>query len=181
MIGTESISCISVERYCYLFTQVRDLNLNIGRFFEQENDAGERQYVYEIYQDKLTPEIRILITLPGIDLMTGESVYVRNTETPYFVECSVPPKFRPDAPIYLKSMGLEYYDEFEHMMRSRAITHHTNCYLGRTATDFFDAKRARRCKEFWDANLPNLAESPENVFHKAERLFSQVDYDVTIK
>lgn len=183
MIGTESINCISVERFAYLFCQIHqlDINMNFGRLFEQENDAGECQYVYEIYQDKLSDELLEWIVLPGIDLTTRETVYVRSLETPYFIECSSPPRYRGDVKYWLNLMKLDYYDAFEFMMRSRAITHHTNCYLGRTATDFFDAWRARNDDAFYRKHSPNLAETPENVFHPAERLFDSVHYSTTVK
>lgn len=183
MIGITSYSCINVERYAYLFYELDDRKVNFcfGRFFEQENDAGERQYVYEIWQEKIKDVVQDIV-LPGIDLTAGQQVYVRNGEVPCFVEYSVPPLCRSEKNIrmYLGFMQMNYYDEFLYMLRSRYITQHTNCYLGVTEDDLFDAQRARRDREFWDANLPNMKITPVNEFHRAERLFDEVNYDAGI-
>lgn len=184
MIDVTSIYGINVERFGYIFCYIKQKNVNIliGRMFEQENDAGERQYVYEIYQDAISDELLYYIVLPGIDLTTRETVYIRSGETPYFVECSVPPRRRGDVKRFLGYMKMEYYDEFEYMLRSRAITHHTNCYLGRTPVDFFDNPyKAMMDRDFWFDNLPNLNETPENVFHRAERVFKDVHYCTSIE
>lgn len=187
MISTESIYGIDVERIGYLFYQVPEFNANVcfGKLYEQENDSGERQYVFEIWNERIPDELLDWIVLPGIDLEQRKSVYVRSGETPCLVEYSVPPRHRginnENTNMFLGFMKMDYYDEFEYMLRSRCITHHTNCYMGRTETDFFDAIKAKRDRDFWDANLPNLAETPENVFHRAERKFKEVHYDSSIK
>lgn len=182
MIGTTTFNCISVERYAYLFCQITDLDLNwcFGRLFEQENDSGECQYVFDVWQDTISDEVLPYMTLPGIDLSQRKSVYVRNEELPYYVECSSPRNDRPDRFWFLQNMGMQYNDQFEYMIRSRAITHHTNCYLGRTKDDFFDARRARNDKDFWVQNLPNIDEKPWNVYHPAEPLFKEVNYSCTV-
>lgn len=179
MICTHSISGVDVERVAYIFGQLSNPNVNmlIGKFYEQENDCGERQYVYEVYQNRISHEIRRQLQLPGIDLTTKQDIYIRSYEIPYFVECSVPPRNRPDVKFWLDRVGLDYYDEFEFMLRTRAISQHTNCYLGRTSDDYFDVLRAKSDPDFWRANVPNLDEKPENVFHKAMSELVGVDYD----
>ncbi len=188
MIGTTTFNCISFERYAYLFCQIKQLDLNwcIGRLFEQKNDAEECQYVFDIWQDTISDEVLRYMALPGIGLEQRKSVYLRTDERlPYFIECSAPRNNRSDRFWFLQNMKMEYMgvgynDPFEYMIRSRAITQHTNCYLGRSKDDLFDAERARNDDEFWKQHLPNLDEKPWNVYHLAEPLFKEVDYSFII-
>lgn len=187
MISIESIYGVDVERAGYLFCQIPKLNYNkcFGKFYEQENDCGERQYVFEIWNNRLPDSMIDWVVLPGIDLTQRHDVYVRSREVPVFVEYSVPPPHRgindSNTKMFLGFMKMDYYDEFEYMLRSRSITHHTNCYLGRTEDDVYDAIRAKNDREFAFATLPNLSETEENVFHRAKRRFKEVHYDASIE
>ena len=58
MISAQEIACPNIERKCHIMY----CNFNtgeskcIGSLVEQENDAGEVQYVYNIWQDKITDD-----------------------------------------------------------------------------------------------------------------------------
>lgn len=167
MISITPIACANVERCAYIFycDSARGINKCIGKFIEQENDAGEIQYLFIFFWDRITEEDLRYIIVPGIDLEQKLSVYVRSYEIPYFVESATLQEQRGDLPLFLEAYQMDFYDRFEFMLRTRAVTHHSNCYLGRTVTDFYDADRWRVDPEFRKATLPNLAEVPENVFH----------------
>lgn len=168
MIYTTPIGCANTERFCYLFFQSKDRDVNVcfGKFIEQENDAREVQYIFDLDKSVLTQEDLDEIVLPGIDVTLDKDVYVRSYNIPYFMECSTVPDSREDLAYWLKLYHLEYNDKFEYMMRSRAITQKSNCYLGRHPGDFVDLWRARLGdKDYWDSITPNLDERPENVWH----------------
>lgn len=185
MIGTESFYGINVERYGYIFYQSADRvrNLCIGRLFEQENDAEELQYVFEIWQERIEDEWIDDIVLPGIDLKQRKRVYVRNEEQPCFIQYAVPPECRPyeNLRFYLDFQQMKYYDAFEYMLRSRAVSRNSNCYMGRAEDDLFDLRTAKEFGEYYYERVPNLDEKEWNVYHKAERLFDEVYYSSEIK
>lgn len=184
MINTTSIQDVIIERYAYLFCNLEntDINIRFGRFFEQENEDGELQYVFDIDNSVLTPFILKRILLPGIDLTQGHDIYVRNGELPCFVAYHRINTDRDpwNVKMFLDYVKLDYVDNFEYMLRSRCISHYTNCYLGRHPDDYYDFWRARRDHEFRRSTLPNLDSRPYNEFHKAERLFKEVNYDASI-
>lgn len=171
MIDTKSICCPNVERKAYIFfhdAMYKDVNKLIGEFIEQSNDAGEIQYVFKFYYDVLTEGDIQRISFPGIDLEQRKDVYIRSGGIPYFVECSVVPKNRGDVKRWLRMHKMDYYDEFEYMLRSRAITSHTNCYLGRTKDDKIDLYKYKQWgSEYQLSHFPNMpCGNPENDYHK---------------
>ncbi len=169
MISTQLVPGVDHERKAYIMYQTSDnINKCIGSFTEQCNDSDEVQYIFEIYQDKLSDRERACITIPGIDITTGERIHVRSYGLPYFLERCTPRKTREDTPEYLQSLQLDYIDPFECTVRSRAITHHSDCYVGRFPTDFIDFKRAQKDFTYYKSIIPNLDEQPENVYHKID-------------
>ena len=93
--------------------------------------------------------------------------YIRSGGLPYFLECRIPPKNRSNIKSTYDRLQMNYYDPFEMVMRSRGISQHDFCYIGRTPTDFFDRHyymdiAPLQLKE----QLPNLpCGNPENDFH----------------
>ena len=171
----ESLGCANIERTGYLFYQGLGKNICFGKFKEQGNDAGEYQYVFEIDNSVLTEDILDDIVLPGIDLTQRRDVYIRSYVMPYFVECSTIQDGREDLKEYLGFAHMDYNDRFEFMLRTRAITHHTNCYLGRFSTDFEDAKRIMDDPLGYAKQvLPNLNVQPENEWHEID--YHVIDY-----
>ena len=170
MITAERIVCPNVERTCYLIYYCWKTNTSkcIGTLTEQENDAGETMYVYDIWQDKLTDDDRQNCVLSGIDWSLKEKQYVRSGGIPYFIDRCIPRKERSDYWEQLKRMQMDYFDPFEFLMRSRNLTNHCSCYVGRFATDFVDVGRAQHDGSYLRSLLPNLNEQPENVFHPIE-------------
>lgn len=184
MICIEPIGYPNVERISYLMYQEPAFNINkcFGRFIEQENDAGEVQYLFVIDWDSLTERDIQYISLPGIDLEQHLSVFIRSYDIPYFVQCSSISKSRGDLKFWLDMMHMTYYDRFEFMLRSRAITRHTQCYLGRTPIDFCDAQRVKFDLEYGHREIPNLAETSENSFHPIEeQWYDTEDYLAQLK
>lgn len=167
MISAQEIACPNIERKCYIMY----CNFNtgeskcIGSLVEQENDAGEVQYVYNIWQDKITDDDLHDIILSGIDLNLRQTRYVRSGGLPIFIDKCTPKRARYDYKRLIHRQHLDYYDPFEFMMRCRNMTHHSNCYVGRTPTDFCDFKRAMKDSDYYSSLMPNLKETPENVFH----------------
>lgn len=174
MVDTRSICCPDHERKAYIFFHdalYRDVNKLIGEFIEQSNDAGEVQYVFKFYFDKLTAGDLQRINFPGIDLYTRKDLYSRSGEIPYYVECSVVPKNRGDVQRYLSSLKMDYYDPFECMLRSRAISNHTNCYLGRTKEDKIDLYKYKQWGSLYQlSHFPNMpCGNEENDYYKIRR------------
>ena len=167
MINITPIGCPSVQRVAYIiyFDKVTRDSLCIGKFIEQENDAGEVQYLFVMDWNVITDDLVEILTVPGIDLTLHSDVYIRSYQIPYFLERCVIQRGRGDFEYYQKLMQMDYVDEFEFMLRSRGITHHSNCYVGRTPTDFCDMMRAMHDREYAASILPNLNVSPENEFH----------------
>ena len=162
------IVCADVERKCYIF--YGPTSRCIGEFKEQSNDAGEIQYVWDMYWNVLDTMDITDIILPAIDLNRREFPYIRSGGVPYYVECSTVPEYRGDLPKILKDFGMDYYDRFELMLRSRAISNKSNCYLGRTRDDVFDYNTF--CKNLFRA-MPGIPCYPcgnfENDYHPIEK------------
>lgn len=144
------------------------INKCIGEFIEQENDAGETQWLFKFYYDEITDWDLWHIEFPGIDVMLKKETFIRSGDIPFFVECSTIPDERDDLKFYLDSVKMDYYDKFEFMLRTRAITVHTNCYLGRTKDDKIERERYRHDMEYRRKHHPNLLFNPENEFHPIE-------------
>lgn len=167
MISTEPIEFVTTERVCYLFyyNARKKINKCIGKLINQENDFGDYQYKFVIDWSVITVEDLDDIVLSGIDLHLRSKVYIRSNDVPYFVKRGVPQKERADSLEALQSMQMEYFDDFEYLMRSRGISHHTNCYVGRYPTDFCEPDKAYD-REYYATHFPNLAEQPYNCWHK---------------
>lgn len=165
---TQEIVCPIIERVAYIiyFDELSKESKCIGTFVEQENDAGEVQYVFNINQSMIEESEIYVVTVPGIDITTRQSRYVRSGILPYFLECCSPRKDRGDTEWVLKEMGMNYWDRFEYMLRSRAITSRSNCYVGRYPTDYIDFERAKKDVQYLKSIRPNLDEQDDNVFHK---------------
>lgn len=170
MISNKRIGCVNIQRKAYIFyhdSLNTSVNKLIGEFFEQENDAGEVQYLFKIFQSNITEEEVYKICLPGIDLSLRLNEYVRSGGIPYFMECCTIPSNRGDLKRWLNNVALDYDDKFEFMLRTRAITHHSNCYLGRTATDKIDLNEYKKWGTYQKEHFPNLpCGNYENDFHE---------------
>ena len=167
MISACRIESPNVERTCYIFYYNQNTKRSkcIGTLSEQENDAGEVQYVYKIRQDLISDEELKDIVLSGIDLSTRESEYIRSDGIPYFIGKCLPRRDRSNFKEQLALEKMDYYDPFEFLMRCRNITHHSNCYVGRSATDICDFGRAMVDSDYYASLLANTNEQPENKFH----------------
>ena len=162
----DPIGCPTVERKAYIFFCDKKVNKCIGEFIEQENDAGETQWLFKMYWDQIDEYDIQMCSLPGIDLTLHSEVYVRSYDEPYFMECCTIPNGRGDLKWYLDRVGMTYNDKFEFMLRYRAVTHHSNTYLGRTPYDKIDRVHARDDSEYYRKIIPNLNVSPENEYHE---------------
>ncbi len=169
MISTERIGYPTVERKAYIFFNPfykPEINMCVGEFIEQENDAGESQYLFRIYFDELPEEVIKILYVPGIDISLRKKEYVRSGNKPYYVTCSTIADCRGDKKWWLNLVGLTYNDDFEFMLRTRAITQKCECYLGRTRDDKIDLIEYKKWGDYQKSLFPNLNEVPENVFHK---------------
>lgn len=183
-ICIESIKCVNVERCGYIIYQHQTTleQKCVAKFIEQENDAGEVQYVFVINWDVINEEDERFILIPGIDLTQHRKIYIRSYEEPYFVECNTMQTCRADLPIWLEGLQLTYYDKFEAMLRSRCISHHSNCYLARTPDDRIENMYTFKAMEQMRlGNYPNLNEVPENVFHTVTEFYDGIDYDPCLR
>ena len=158
-----------IERKAYIFfyDMWRDnVNKLIGEFIEQSNDNGDIQYLFKIYYNVLDSTDLKHIVIPGIDVEQMKDVYVRSGGSPVFITQSVVPKGRGDVNATLNHLQMKHYDPFEMMLRSRAITRYTNCYLGRTTTDFVDVKEYKKYSDYFYSKYPNLpCGNFENDYH----------------
>lgn len=171
-ITNQRIGCPNIERKCYIFYQPcinGDWSRNklIGELIEQENDAGENMFLFNMYHDLWDEIDWKYLRLTGLDIQLKLKTYVRSGILPYFIECRIPPKNRGNIQVTFSRLQIDYYDPFEMIMRSRGICHHDFCYIGRTPTDFFDRHYYKDLKPFELSNvIPNLpCGNPENDFH----------------
>lgn len=169
-ISTQRISCPNVERKCYIFWQSPyepERNKLIGELIEQENDAGENMFLFKFYYDTFEERDWEDITVSGIDLTRKEEIIVRSGREPYFITGRIPPRCREDLDVTFKRLQIDYYDPFEMILRSRAISQHDWCYTGRTPTDFFDRHYYRDIAPLeLKKVIPNLpCGNYENDFH----------------
>lgn len=172
MISNKRVACLNVQRKAYLFYHGRDMCKSrlIGEFFEQENDAGEVQYLFKINNSVIADDEVDKICLPGIDLSFRLDEYVRSGGIPYFVECCTIPDGRGDLKRFLDLVEMDFNDKFEFMLRTRAVTHHSNCYLGRTPDDTIDLNKYKEWGEYQKTHFPNLpCGNYENDFHEINK------------
>lgn len=171
MITNERIGCPNVERKAYIFYNApfdHSINICIGEFIEQENDAGEVQYLHRFYYDEIPDYLVDIIDFPGIDISLREKEFVRSGGIPYYAECSTIADCWTDKKYWWSRVCLDYDDKFEYMLRTRAITQKTNCYLGRYKENKVDLFEYKKWGDYQKSIFPNLDERPENVFHEIE-------------
>lgn len=169
LISNKRIGFPNVERKAYIFfNPYEDPSVNkcIGEFIEQENDAGEVQYLFRFYQDRITDWDLDHIAFPGIDMDLRKNEYVRSGGLPYYVECSTIQDGRGDLKRWLDRVHLDFNDKFEYMVRTRAITQKTNCYLGRNPEDKINLVEWKKWGEYQKSHFPNMPIDDSNEFHR---------------
>lgn len=98
---------------------------------QQENRYAVGQIDFERYDDQnyqyvFSPEWSVIDTLPasvfqgipGLDMSLRLARYYRVNMTPYFITERTPSESREDLWELLESVGLDYYDRFEWLLRS---------------------------------------------------------------
>lgn len=93
--------------------------ISVGRIDYQEFGDEDYQYVISPYWDivdALTPDI--FQGIPGIDMDLRLSSYYRVNYTPVFITERTPSENREDLWELLESVGLNYYDRFEWLLRT---------------------------------------------------------------
>lgn len=170
-ITNKRISCPTVERKLYLFWQHPDhpeRNLCIGEIIEQENDAGENMFLYNINREGWNDFEKENVDVAGIDVKRESNPIIRSGGLPFFFAGRLPPKGRGNIGYTYRRLQIDYYDPFEMVMRSRGLSQHDYCYTGRTPTDFIDRNYYYNINPMAITDIvPNLpCGNPENEFHK---------------
>ena len=134
---------------------------------EQENDAGENIFLFKFYYDEWDEYDWENIIVSGIDINRREYPIVRSGGLPYYIEGRIPPKECGDLWRTFERLQIDYYDPFEMVMRSRGVSQHDNCYVGRTPNDKIDLW-FYKCEGISKLGnvVPNLpCGNPDNDFH----------------
>lgn len=90
----------------------------IGTISEESNDAGEKDWVIKPDWEALKTVSPIQIA--GIDMEMHLDEYVR-TFLPAFIEERVPPETREGLWDFLEHIGMNYYDPFDVMCKTKGI------------------------------------------------------------
>ena len=92
---------------------------SVGEISYQRFDDQNFQYVITPYWDEMSSlPSNVFFGIPGVDLEHRQEHYYRVNLTPSFIEMRTPGPSREDLWELLESVGLDYYDRFEWLLRS---------------------------------------------------------------
>lgn len=153
----------------------------VGRIDYEEMDEENYQYIIYPYWDMIDGlTYDIFQGIPGIDMDLRLEKYYRVNYTPVFITERSPAKNREDLWELLESVGLDYYDRFEWLLRTNLRCGNDNLVVDRRR---YDSRQVNYSKELDIGTLQygdsivvnNLSDVANNV-----STFSEKMYDVLI-
>ncbi len=109
---------------------------SVGEIVLERFDEQNFQYAIIPYWDYIEHLPRGLFQgIPGINMNSHRAVYYRVNMTPTFISMRTPSEAREDVRQLMASVGLDYYDRFEWLLRSEARCGDDNLIVVRKPTD----------------------------------------------
>lgn len=105
---------------------------NVGEIIFERFDEQNFQYIIKPYWEliKFIPE-GIFQGIPGINMNIKKESYYRVNMTPVFISMRTPSESRENIQELMTSVGLDYYDRFEWLLRSEAKCGDDNLFVVR--------------------------------------------------
>lgn len=96
-------------------------HFNVGEIIFERYDDQNYQYIFKPYWDLIDvlPE-GLFQGIPGINMEVKRNEYYRVNMTPSFISMRTPSESREDVNKLMSSVGLDYYDRFEWLLRTNA-------------------------------------------------------------
>ena len=95
---------------------------NIGEIIFERFDDQNFQYIFKPYWDLIEClPINIFSGIPGINMDVKKDFYYRVNMTPTFISMRTPSENREDVNELMASVGLDYYDRFEWLLRTNMV------------------------------------------------------------
>lgn len=107
-------------------------NYNVGEIIYEIFDEENYQYIFKPYWDLIEciPK-EVFSGIPGINMDIKKELYYRVNMTPVFISQRSPSKNRENLKELLDSVGLDYYDRFEWMLRTETRCGDDNFFVVR--------------------------------------------------
>ncbi|MBQ8292328.1 MAG: hypothetical protein IJX78_00820 [Bacilli bacterium] len=111
-------------------------NYSVGEIIFERFDDQNFQYIIKPYW-KFIDQIPhgLFQGIPGIDMDLKKEAYYRVNMTPTFISMRTPSESRENVRELMKSVGLDYYDRFEWLLRSEMRCGDDNLIVVRKPTD----------------------------------------------
>lgn len=105
---------------------------NIGEIIHERFDDQNFQYIIKPFWDYIEHLPNgIFQGIPGIDMSLRREAYYRVNMTPTFISMRTPSESREDVRELMESVGLDYYDRFEWLLRSEMLCGDDNLFVVR--------------------------------------------------
>ena len=105
---------------------------NIGEIIYERFDDQNFQYIIKPYWDFIEHLPKGLFQgIPGIDMNFRRKAYYRVNITPTFISMRTPSESRENVRELMESVGLDYYDRFEWLLRSETLCGDDNLFVVR--------------------------------------------------
>lgn len=94
---------------------------SVGEITLERYDDQNFQYIIKPYWNSIEGlQTGLFQGIPGIDLSLRRNAYYRVNMTPAFISMRTPSEAREDVRQLMESVGLDYYDRFEWLLRSES-------------------------------------------------------------
>lgn len=111
-------------------------NYNVGEIVFERFDEQNFQYIIKPYWQLIEQIPQGLFQgIPGINMELRRDAYYRVNMTPTFISMRTPSESRENVRELMRSVGLDYYDRFEWLLRSEMRCGDDNLFVVRKPTD----------------------------------------------
>ena len=123
-------------------------NYNVGEIIFEKYDDQNFQYIIKPYWKYLEfiPE-GLFQGIPGINMDIKKDSYYRVNITPSFISMRTPSESREDVIELMESVGLDYYDRFEWLLRSEMKCGDDNLFVVRKVPNDKEIKKGEKVDE----------------------------------
>lgn len=122
-------------------------NYSVGEIVFERFDEQNFQYVIKPYWKSIDQIPKgVFQGIPGINIDLRRDAYYRVNMTPLFISMRTPSESRVNVTELMRSVGLDYYDRFEWLIRSEMRCGDDNLFVIRKPTDSLRIKSLEKVK-----------------------------------
>lgn len=161
-------------------------NYSVGEVIFERFDDQNFQYIIKPYWEFIDQIPKGLFQgIPGIDMALRREAYYRVNMTPTFISMRTPSESRENVRELMRSVGLDYYDRFEWLLRSEMRCGDDNLLVVRKPTDNlrihgFENTKNRYLHRNDVVEIDNLSDIKSSNARLIEDLFSLLHSGVQI-